>query len=49
VRHWVAGLTARILVPELQALYVAIGWLTFRRRRLASDPHHPAEVEAAVA
>jgi hypothetical membrane protein len=49
VRHGVAGLTERILVLELQAWYVAIGWLAFRRRRLGSDQHHPAEVEAAVA
>jgi len=49
VRHGVAGLTERILVLELQAWYVAIGWLAFRRRRLGSDHHHPAEVEAAVA
>jgi hypothetical protein len=27
----VAGLTERILVVELQAWYVAIGWLAFRR------------------
>jgi len=26
----VAGLTERILVTEVQALYVAMGWLTFR-------------------
>ena len=49
VRHGVAGLTERILVLELQAWYVAIGWLTFRRAGLRSDPHHPAEVGAAVA
>ena len=49
VRHGVAGLTERILVLELQAWYVAIGWLVFRRRRLGGDHHHPAEVEAAVA
>jgi hypothetical membrane protein len=49
VRHGVAGLTERILVLELQAWYVAIGWLAFRRGGLRSDPHHPAEVEAAVA
>jgi len=45
----VAGLTERILVLELQAWYVAIGWLAFRRGDLGSDQHHPAEVEAAVA
>ena len=49
VRHGVAGLTERILVLELQAWYVAIGWLAFRRAGLGSDQHHPAEVEAAVA
>ncbi len=49
VRHGVAGLTERILALELQAWYVAIGWLAFRRRRLGSDHHHRAEVEAAVA
>jgi hypothetical membrane protein len=49
VRHGVAGLTERILVLELQAWYVAVGWLAFRRRRVGSDRHHPAEVEAAVA
>jgi uncharacterized membrane protein YhdT len=49
VRHGVAGLTERVLVLELQAWYVAIGWLTFRRGGLRSDPEHPAEVEAAVA
>jgi hypothetical protein len=30
----VAGLTERILVVELQAWYVAIGWLAFRRSPL---------------
>jgi hypothetical protein len=49
VGHGVAGLTERILVLELQAWYVAIGWLAFRRGGLWSDQHHPAEVEAAVA
>jgi hypothetical protein len=45
----VAGLTERILVLELQAWYVAIGWLAFRRGGLRSGQHHPAEAEAAVA
>ena len=45
IQHGVAGLTERILVLELQAWYVAIGWLAFRPR----DRHHRAEVEAAVA
>jgi hypothetical protein len=49
VRHGVAGLTERILVLELQAWYVAIGWLAFRQAGLRSDQHHRAEVEAAVA
>jgi hypothetical membrane protein len=31
IQHGVAGLTERILVVELQAWYVAIGWLAFRR------------------
>ena len=31
VQHGVAGLTERILVLELQAWYVAIGWLAFSR------------------
>ena len=31
VQHGVAGLTERILVVELQAWYVAFGWLAFRR------------------
>ena len=29
----VAGLTERILVVELQAWYMATGWLAFRRSR----------------
>jgi hypothetical membrane protein len=45
IQHGVAGLTERILVLELQAWYVAIGWLTFRRR----GQQHSAEVEPAVA
>jgi hypothetical protein len=45
IQHGVAGLTERILVLELQAWYVAIGWVAFRRR----DQRHRAEVEAAVA
>ena len=32
IQHGVAGLTERVLVVELQAWYVAIGWLAFRRR-----------------
>jgi hypothetical protein len=31
VQHGVAGLTERLLVVELQAWYVAFGWLTLRR------------------
>ena len=31
VQHGVAGLTERILVVELQAWYVALGWLAFTR------------------
>ncbi len=31
VQHGVAGLTERILVLELQAWYVALGWLAFTR------------------
>jgi hypothetical membrane protein len=34
IQHGVAGLTERILVVELQAWYVAIGWLAFRRSPL---------------
>src|SRR5260370_11834 len=49
VQHGVAGLTERILVLELQAWYVALGWLAFRGGGLRSDQHHPAKVEAAVA
>jgi hypothetical protein len=45
IQHGVAGLTERILVVELQAWYVAIGWLAFRRH----GQQRPAEVEAAVA
>jgi hypothetical protein len=45
IQHGVAGLTERILVLELQAWYVAIGWLVFRRR----GQRRPAELEAAVA
>jgi hypothetical membrane protein len=36
VRHGVAGLTERILVLELQAWYVAIGWLAFNRSKADS-------------
>jgi hypothetical protein len=43
IQHGVAGLTERILVVELQAWYVAIGWLAFRR----SGSFH--EARAAVA
>src|SRR5260370_30501006 len=49
VRHGVAGLTERILVLELQAWDVAIGWLAFRWGGRRRDQHHPAKVEAAVA
>ncbi len=45
IQHGVAGLTERILVVELQAWYVAIGWVAFRR----CGQNHRAEVEAAVA
>jgi hypothetical protein len=45
IQHGVAGLTERILVLELQAWYVVIGWVAFRRR----DQNQRAEVEAAVA
>jgi hypothetical membrane protein len=45
IQHGVAGLTERILVLELQAWYVAIGSIAFRRR----DQNQRAEVEAAVA
>ena len=33
VQHGVAGLTERILALELQAWYVALGWLAFSRSR----------------
>jgi len=33
VQHGVAGLTERILVLELEAWYVAIGWLAFSRTK----------------
>jgi Protein of unknown function (DUF998) len=33
VQHGVAGLTERILVLELQAWYVAIGWLAFHKSK----------------
>jgi hypothetical protein len=33
VQHGVAGLTERILVLELEAWYVAIGWLAFSRAK----------------
>jgi len=41
VQSGVAGLTERILVLELQAWYVALGWLTFRRagRQPLASPH----------
>jgi hypothetical protein len=45
IQHGVAGLTERILVLELQAWYVAIGCLVFRRR----GQRRPAELEAGVA
>jgi len=45
IQQGVAGLTERILVLELQAWYVAIGWLVFRR----PDQNQRDEVEAAVA
>ena len=45
IQQGVAGLTERILVLELQAWYVAIGWLAFRR----PDQNQRDEVEAAVA
>ncbi len=45
IQHGVAGLTERILVLELQAWYVAIGWLVFRRR----GQRRAAELDAAVA
>jgi Protein of unknown function (DUF998) len=45
IQHGVAGLTERILVLELQAWYMAIGWIAFRRR----DQNHRVEVTAAVA
>jgi uncharacterized protein DUF998 len=38
IQHGMAGLTERILVVELQAWYVALGWLAFSRSRsLTSD------------
>ena len=42
VQHGVAGLTERVLVLELQAWYVAIGWLAFTKSKAA-------EAHAAVA
>jgi hypothetical protein len=45
IQHGVAGLTERILVLELQAWYVAMGWLVFRRR----GQRRPPELKAAVA
>jgi hypothetical protein len=33
VQHGIAGLTERLLVLELQAWYVAIGWLAFNKSR----------------
>jgi molybdopterin converting factor small subunit len=45
IQHRVAGLTERILVLELQAWYVAMGWLVFRRR----GQRRPPELKAAVA
>jgi hypothetical protein len=40
IQHGVAGLTERLLVVELQAWYVAIGWLAFHR----AGAHRPVEV-----
>jgi Protein of unknown function (DUF998) len=37
VQHGVAGLTERILVLELQAWYVAIGWLAFNKSKAAEE------------
>jgi hypothetical protein len=45
IQHGVAGVTERILVLELQAWYVAIGWLAFRRH----GQDRQAKAEAAVA
>jgi hypothetical protein len=36
IQHGVAGLTERLLVLELQAWYVVLGWLAFRRAGSAS-------------
>jgi hypothetical membrane protein len=38
VQHGVAGVTERLLVLELQAWYVAIGWLAFNKSRGDSQP-----------
>ena len=38
VRHGVAGLTERLLVLELQAWYVALGWLAFTKSKGDSRP-----------
>ena len=38
VQHGVAGLTERLLVLELQAWYVALGWLAFNKSRGDSQP-----------
>ena len=42
IQHGVAGLTERILVVELQAWYVAIGWLAFQRSVPGGLAEHPA-------
>ena len=38
VQHGVAGLTERLLVLELQAWYVALGWLAFNKSKGDSRP-----------
>jgi hypothetical protein len=38
IQHGIAGLTERILVLELQAWYVAIGWLAFNQSKGDSQP-----------
>lgn len=47
VQHGVAGLTERILVLELDAWYVALGWLAFNQSRAGGRGRY--EREAAVA
>jgi hypothetical protein len=53
IQQGVAGLTERILVVELQAWYVAIGWLAFRRggslKSKAESETNVREDRAAVA